>query len=206
LSPDILVLITPEIAGMPFFLSGLIAAGGLAAALSTADGLLLAIAGSLSHDLYYRVLDPEATAQRRVTMSKIALLSAALMAAWITSLQPGNIVVLVGSAFALAASSLFVPLVAGIFWSGATRRGALWAMGTGFLSSSLCLALTNSSFMALFNLDAVQIGGLSGVASGVFTIPLSALAMVVASLLGGRKDEAPAVMRVLRLPESEGKL
>ena len=206
LSPDILVLITPEIAGMPFFLSGLIAAGGLAAALSTADGLLLAIAGSLSHDLYYRVLDPEATAQRRVTMSKIALLSAALMAAWITSLQPGNIVVLVGSAFALAASSLFVPLVAGIFWSGATRRGALWAMGTGFLSSSLCLALTNSSFMALFNLDAVQIGGLSGVASGVFTIPLSALAMVVASLLGGRKDEAPAVMRVLRLPGSAGKV
>jgi cation/acetate symporter len=204
LSPDILVLITPEIAGMPFFLSGLIAAGGLAAALSTADGLLLAIAGSLSHDLYYRVLDPEATAQRRVTMSKIALLSVALMAAWITSLQPGNIVVLVGSAFALAASSLFVPLVAGIFWSGATRRGALWAMGTGFLSSSLCLALTNSSFMALFNLDAIQIGGLSGVASGVFTIPLSAIAMVVASLLGGRKDEAPGVMRVLRLPESDG--
>lgn len=204
LSPDILVLITPEIAGMPFFLSGLIAAGGLAAALSTADGLLLAIAGSLSHDLYYRVLDPEATAQRRVTMSKIALLSAALMAAWITSLQPGNIVVLVGSAFALAASSLFVPLVAGIFWSGATRRGALWAMGTGFISSSLCLALTNSSFMAMFNLDAMQIAGLSGVASGVFTIPLSALAMVVASLLGGRKEEALAVMKVLRLPESEG--
>lgn len=204
LSPDILVLITPEIAGMPFFLSGLIAAGGLAAALSTADGLLLAIAGSLSHDLYYRVLDPEATAQRRVTMSKIALLSAALMAAWITSMQPGNIVVLVGSAFALAASSLFVPLVAGIFWSGATRRGALWAMGTGFISSSLCLALTNSSFMAMFNLDAVQIAGLSGVASGVFTIPLSALAMVVASLLGGRKEEAFAVMCVLRRPESEG--
>jgi cation/acetate symporter len=204
LSPDILVLITPEIAGMPFFLSGLIAAGGLAAALSTADGLLLAIAGSLSHDLYYRVLDPEATAQRRVTMSKIALLSAALMAAWITSMQPGNIVVLVGSAFALAASSLFVPLVAGIFWSGATRRGALWAMGTGFISSSLCLALTNSSFMAMFNLDAVQIAGLSGVASGVFTIPLSALAMVVASLLGGRKEEALAVIRVLRRPESEG--
>lgn len=204
LSPDILVLITPEIAGMPFFLSGLIAVGGLAAALSTADGLLLAIAGSLSHDFYYRMLDPEATAQRRVTMSKIALLSAALMAAWITSLQPGNIVVLVGSAFALAASSLFVPLVAGIFWSGATRQGALWAMGTGFISSSLCLALTNTSFMAMFNLDAVQIGGLSGVASGVFTIPLSALVMVVASLWGGRKDEAPAVMQVLRQPEQEG--
>jgi len=191
LSPDILVLITPEIAGMPFFLSGLIAAGGLAAALSTADGLLLAIAGSLSHDLYYRVLDPEATAQRRVTMSKIALLSAALMAAWITSLQPGNIVVLVGSAFALAASSLFVPLVAGIFWSGATRRGALWAMGTGFVSSSLCLALTNSSFMALFNLDAVQIGGLSGVASGVFTIPLSALAWWLPRCWVGAKTKRP---------------
>ena len=206
LSPDILVLITPEIAGMPFFLSGLIAAGGLAAALSTADGLLLAIAGSLSHDLYYRVLDPNATAQRRVTMSKIALLGVALLAAWITSMQPGNIVVLVGAAFTLAASSLFVPLVAGIFWSAASRRGALWAMGTGFISSSLCLALTSATFMAIFNLDAIQIAGLSGVACGVFTIPLSALAMVVASLLGGRKNEAPGVMRVLRLPESDGNI
>ncbi len=203
LSPDVLVLITPEIAGMPFFLSGLIAAGGLAAALSTADGLLLAIASSLSHDLYYRVLDPTATAQRRVTMSKIALLSAALLAAWVTSMQPGNIVVLVGSAFALAASSLFVPLVAGIFWQGATRKGAMWAMGVGFSSSVCCLALSNGAFMALFNLDALTLFGLSGVASGVLTIPLSALAMVIVSLVGGLKNEAPGVIRTLRLPESD---
>jgi cation/acetate symporter len=203
LSPDVLVLITPEIAGMPFFLSGLIAAGGLAAALSTADGLLLAIASSLSHDLYYRVLDPSATAQRRVTMSKIALLSAALLAAWVTSMQPGNIVVLVGSAFALAASSLFVPLVAGIFWQGATRKGAMWAMGVGFVSSACCLALSNGAFMALFNLNALTLFGLSGVASGVLTIPLSALAMVLGSTMGGLKNEAPGVIRTLRLPESD---
>ncbi|HEX4916452.1 MAG TPA: VC_2705 family sodium/solute symporter [Limnobacter sp.] len=202
LSPDILVLITPEIAGMPFFLSGLIAAGGLAAALSTADGLLLAIAGSLSHDLYYRVLDPEATSQRRVTMSKIALLSAALLAAWITSLQPGNIVMLVSSAFALAASSLFVPLVAGIFWAKATRRGALWAMITGFLCSSIYLAVSNSSFMAMFNLDAIMVFGIGGMASGVLTIPLAALGMWLGSNMGRGPIEAPAVMRVLRSPES----
>lgn len=201
LSPDILVLITPEIAGLPFFLSGLIAAGGLAAALSTADGLLMAIAASLSHDFYHKVLDPDATAQRRVTMSKIALLSAALLAAWVTSLQPGNIVGLVGSAFALAASSLFVPLVAGIFWSGATRRGAMWSMGVGFFSSALCLALSSAGFMAVFSAEPIQVFGISGLASGVLTIPLSALAMFAGSMLGGPKREALDMIVTLRTPE-----
>lgn len=201
LSPDILVLITPEIAGLPFFLSGLIAAGGLAAALSTADGLLMTIAASLSHDLYYKVIDPKATAQRRVTMSKIALMSAALVAAWVTSLQPGNIVVLVGAAFALAASSLFVPLVAGIFWSNATRRGAMWAMGTGFFSSAVYLAISNAGFMASLNLNPVSLFGISGVASGVITVPLSALGMVLGSIWGGPKREMVDMIVTLRTPE-----
>ncbi|HEY1057672.1 MAG TPA: VC_2705 family sodium/solute symporter [Limnobacter sp.] len=201
LSPDIIVLVTPEIAGLPFFLSGLIAAGGLAAALSTADGLLMAIAASLSHDLYYKMLDPEATSQRRVTMSKIALMTAALLAAWVTSLQPGNIVLLVGAAFALAASSLFVPLVAGIFWSRATRKGALWAMGTGFGTSATYLALSNSSFMGVFNADPVTLWGLSGVASGAITVPLSALAMVLGSTIDGHKREMPDMIVTLRTPE-----
>ncbi len=77
---DIIVLATPEIAGLPYVISGLVAAGGLAAALSTADGLLLTIANALSHDFYYKMLDPNASTARRVTISKILLLVVALIA------------------------------------------------------------------------------------------------------------------------------
>ncbi|WP_336507508.1 sodium:solute symporter family transporter, partial [Klebsiella pneumoniae] len=64
---DIVVLATPEIAGLPYVISGLIAAGGLAAALSTADGILLTISNALSHDVYYKTTDPNASTQKRVT-------------------------------------------------------------------------------------------------------------------------------------------
>src|SRR5690606_34158342 len=64
--PDIVVLATPEIAGLPYVISGLVAAGGMAAAMSTADGLLLAIANALSHDLYYKIIDPKADTRHRL--------------------------------------------------------------------------------------------------------------------------------------------
>ena len=78
---DIIVLATPEIGGLPYVVSGMVAAGGLAAALSTADGLLLTIANALSHDLYYKMIDPNASTARRVTISKVLLLVVALAAA-----------------------------------------------------------------------------------------------------------------------------
>ncbi|MFY0100005.1 cation acetate symporter, partial [Acinetobacter baumannii] len=82
---DIIVLAMPEIAGLPYFVSGLVAAGGLAAALSTADGLLLTISNALSHDVYYKVVDPSASTQKRVTISKLLLLVVALLAAYAAS-------------------------------------------------------------------------------------------------------------------------
>lgn len=201
ISPDVLVLIAPEIAGLPFFLSGLIAVGGLAAALSTADGLLLSIANAFAHDWYYRTVDSRATAQKRVTMSKIALLTAALIAAWVTSLQPGNIVYLVGAAFALAGSSLFVPLVAGVFWSKASRQGAMWAMGVGFSSSTLYMVVSNSALMNYLGLP-VQTGlPFNVVGSGLVTIPLAGLTMYVVSKWGGGKQEARELVYQLRRPE-----
>ena len=78
---DIIVLATPEIGGLPYVISGMVAAGGLAAALSTADGLLLTIANALSHDLYYKMIDPNASTARRVAISKALLLVVALAAA-----------------------------------------------------------------------------------------------------------------------------
>lgn len=202
LSPDILVLLISEIAGMPFFLCGMVAAGGLAAALSTADGLLLTIAAALSHDVYHKVLQPEASAQRRVIMSKIVLLCVALLAVWITSMQPGSIVGMVGAAFALSASSLVVPLIAGIFWKRATRLGALWAMVLGGGSSMVCLLLSSPTVMVFWGLEPLGLFGFAGLASGVLTIPVSVVAMVVGSLIDRRGDCDASLFETLHRPEA----
>ena len=120
---DLIVLATPEIAGLPYVISGLVAAGGLAAALSTADGLLLTIANAMSHDLYYKMIDPHASTVRRLAVSKGLLLVVALIAAYVTTLKPGDILFLVGAAFSLAASGFFPALVLGVFWKRANKLG-----------------------------------------------------------------------------------
>ena len=125
MQPDMVVLAAPEIAGLPYVVSGLIAAGALAAALSTADGLLLTIANALSHDVYYCMVAPDASSQRRVTISKVLLLGVALFASYVASLNTGKILFLVGAAFSLAASSFFPVLVLGVFWKRTTTRGAI---------------------------------------------------------------------------------
>ena len=108
---DIVVLATPAIGGLPYVISGLVAAGGLAAALSTADGLLLTIANALSHDLYYKMIDPNAPTARRVTLSKVLLLVVALMAAaFVAAQKPADILFLVSAAFSLAAAAFFPAL------------------------------------------------------------------------------------------------
>lgn len=122
---DVLVLATPEIAGLPYVISGLVAAGGLAAALSTADGLLLAISNALSHDIYYRIVDPNASTQKRVTISKLLLLAVAFIAAYAASTKPADILSLVSAAFSLAGSTMFPALVLGVFWPRANRQ-ARW--------------------------------------------------------------------------------
>ena len=128
---DIIVLATPEIAGLPYVVSGLVAAGGLAAALSTADGLLLTIANALSHDFYYKMIDPNASTARRVTISKMLLLVVALIAAYVASQKPADILFLVSAAFSLAAAAFFPALVLGIFWKRANKWGATLGMLAG---------------------------------------------------------------------------
>jgi cation/acetate symporter len=128
---DLIVLATPEIAGLPYVISGLVAAGGLAAALSTADGLLLTIANALSHDVYYKMIDPNASTVRRLSVSKALLLVVAILAAYVASLKPGDILFLVGAAFSLAASAFFPALVLGVFWKRANHLGAVLGMLAG---------------------------------------------------------------------------
>lgn len=115
LNPDVILLATPEIAGLPYVISGLVAAGALAAALSTADGLLLTIASALSHDLYYKIFRPQATTQWRLVVSKSLLLVVAVLAATVASQKPATILFMVAWAFSLAGAALFPALIVGVF-------------------------------------------------------------------------------------------
>ena len=126
LGQDIVVLATPEIAGLPYVISGLVAAGGLAAALSTADGLLLTIANALSHDLYYKMINPNASTQKRVTISKILLLFVALGRGCGAPPRPGGHPVPGRPRRSRwRRPRFFLPLVAGVFWKRANKWGAI---------------------------------------------------------------------------------
>ncbi len=136
INTDVIVLSTPEIAGLPYVISGLVAAGGLAAALSTADGLLLAIANALSHDIYYKMLDPNAPTIRRLTVARVLLFFVAVVAAYLASTRPSDILAMVGWAFSLAMAGNFPALVMGIWWKRTTATGAVCGIIAGF---GLCI-------------------------------------------------------------------
>jgi cation/acetate symporter len=184
---DIIVLATPEIAGLPYVVSGLVAAGGLAAALSTADGLLLTIANALGHDLYYKMIAPTAPTARRVTVSKALLLVVALIAAWVTSYKPGNILFLVGAAFSLAASAFFPALVLGVFWKRANKWGAICGMVAGLAVCMYYMSVTYPFFRDILGVTApiasYQWWGMNAISAGVFGVPVGLLTIWIVSLL-----------------------
>jgi cation/acetate symporter len=188
MQPDMVVLAAPEIAGLPYVMSGLIAAGALAAALSTADGLLLTIANALSHDVYYHMVDPSASSQRRVTISKILLLGVALFASYVASLNTGNILFLVGAAFSLAASSLFPVLVLGVFWKRTTTFGAVAGMVTGLVVCIYYIVSTYPYFTQLTGVTGPHWFGIEPISSGVFGVPAGFAMTIVVSLLGREPD------------------
>jgi cation/acetate symporter len=180
LNSDVIVLATPEIAGLPYVISGLVAAGGLAAALSTADGLLLTIANALAHDLYYKMIDPRATTQRRLIMSKAMLLLVALVAAWVASLRADNILSMVGLAFSIAAASFFPALVCGVFWKRANRWGAVSGMIVGLGLTLYYVAITHPFFggsMAAAWFD------IQPISAGIFGLAAGFVGIIVVSLL-----------------------
>ena len=182
---DIIVLATPEIAGLPYVASGLIAAGGLAAALSTADGLLLTVANALSHDLYYKLIDPKASTARRVTISKMLLLVVALAAAYVAAQKPADILFLVSAAFSLAASAFFPVLTLGIFWKRANSTGAILGMLSGLGMTIFYMATTHPWLRQAFGMqgEAQLWWGIQSISAGVFGVPVGFAVLVIASLL-----------------------
>ncbi len=133
---DIVVLAAPEIAGLPAPIIGLVAAGGLAAALSTASGLLLVISSSVANDVYFKKINPKATDKQQLLVGRIAMGGAILLAGYLGINPPGFVAQVVALAFGLAAASFFPILVLGIFWKNCTAAGATAGMVAG-LSTTL---------------------------------------------------------------------
>ena len=201
---DLVVLATPEIAGLPYVISGMVAAGGLAAALSTADGLLLTISNALSHDLYFKMIGRNASSTRRVTVSKVLLLVAALAAAALATQKPADILFLVTAAFSIAASAFFPALVLGIFWSRANRWGAVVGMLSGLAVTLYYLVRNETWLRGLFGVSAPPElwFGILPISAGVFGVPTGFIVCVLLSLLTPAPSaEQRAFVRRLRYPK-----
>ncbi len=181
-STDFVVLATPEIANLPGTITGLVMAGGLAAALSTADGLLLTIANAISHDLYYKIINPQASVSARVWISKILLVIIALGAATFAAFVKLPVIAnTVAWAFSYAASSIFPALVLGIWWRRTTAAGAVAGMIVG-------LVISIYYSFAHFN-GAANWFGIDNRSAGLFGVPAAFIVMIVVSLLTPEPDK-----------------
>ena len=191
---DIVVLATPEIAGLPYVISGLVAAGGMAAAMSTADGLLLAIANALSHDLYYKIIDPAAETKKRLLVARALLLVIGAAGAFVASLKLTSILGAVAWAFDFACSGLFFPIVLGIWWKRANRAGAIAGMVFGFVAGTWYLYLVRFAGMDPWI-------GIDHLRFGMIGMPVSLIAMVAVSLMTEEPDaETQAMVDEIRVP------
>lgn len=173
LGADLVMLATPEIGGMPFVVSGLVAAGGLAAALSTADGLLLTISNAMVHDMgRQRDLTPRA-AEKQVIVAKFALLAVAMLAAFVAAFRPAEILALVSASFSLAAAAFFPAMVSGLVSARVDRRAAVAGMLAGLLVT-LGYMIINAQAVRHFwgwSPEATLWWGIQPISAGIFGVP-----------------------------------
>ena len=192
--PDIVVLATPEMAGLPAVVSGLVAAGGLAAAMSTADGLLLAIANALSHDLYYKMINPKAETATRLIVARVLLIAIGAAGSAVASLKLTGILGAVAWAFDFAMSGLFFPLVLGVWWKRANTAGAIAGMIAGLGVGSWYLYMVYTKSMAEWI-------GIDHLRFGIIGATASLIAMVAVTLMTKEPDaETQAMVDEVRIP------
>ena len=197
---DIVVLATPEIAGLPYVISGLVAAGGMAAAMSTADGLLLAIANALSHDLYYKIIDPKAETKTRLIVARVLLIVIGAAGAVVASLKLTGILGAVAWAFDFACSGLFFPLVLGVWWKRANRQGAIAGMLGGLIAGTWYLYMVRFGGMDPWI-------GIDHLRFGIIGMPVSLVCMVAVSLMTAAPDkETQDMVDSTRIPKGESVL
>ncbi len=184
IGPDLLMLASPEISGLPYVVSVLVAAGGLAAALSTADGLLLTIGNALAHDVYFEGDNSQAQSMRRVMWSKFALLVVALMAAYVAAQRPAGILYLVAASFSLAGAAFVPAMVLGIFWPRTTRVGAIGGMLSGLAVTVYYLVINQAGVRQAFGLAGSGLWfGIQPVSAGIFGVSAGLATTVLLSLV-----------------------
>ncbi len=173
---DLMVLSAPDIAGLPHTIGALVAAGGLAAALSTADGLLVVIASAIAHDIYFRVINPKASLNTRMWLGKAMIVVAAAVAALLALPRLALIAQMVAWAFSMAASTFFPIVLLGIFWKRANGPGAIAGMIGGLVTTIFYMVMNyiNPTFNVL---------GITHLGSGIFGLPVAIILCVVVSLL-----------------------
>ena len=180
------VLATPEIAGLPYVISGLVAAGGMAAAMSTADGLILAIANAISHDVYYKIIDPKAETAKRLLVARVLLVIIGFAGATIAAMEIQGILGSVIWAFDFAMSGLFFPLVLGVWWKRANRQGAIAGMLGGLIAGAWYLVWVRTGGSGFL--------GITQLTFGIFGSTVSLVAMVVVSLMTSAPNAATQKM------------
>ncbi|KPL59345.1 sodium:solute symporter family protein [Rossellomorea vietnamensis] len=174
ISNDIVVMATPEIANLGVFVIGLVAAGAMAAALSTAGGLMIAISSSFAHDIYYRVFKPHATERNRLAVARLSIVVATILAGVVALNPPGVITQIVAWAFALASGTFFPALLLGVWWKRSNAQGVIAGMLVG-LGVTLTYIFLARSGVTLF--------GIIDTGAGVFGAVSAAIANIVVSLM-----------------------
>ncbi len=185
---DIIVLSTPEVAGLGGPMVGLVAAGGLAAALSTAAGLLLVISSSLSHDIYYRLIKPDATEAQRLMAGRIVILGAVVVAGYFGINPPGFVAEVVAFAFGLAAASFFPIIILGIFDKRTNDKGAIAGMIVGIVFTAVMIIIMRSQ--KLFGAEPMFTSFMGISAQGIGTVGMI-LNFIVAIAVSRMTDEPP---------------
>ncbi|WP_059104331.1 sodium:solute symporter family protein [Shouchella shacheensis] len=170
---DMVVMATPEIANLGVFVIGLVAAGAMAAALSTAGGLLITISSSFAHDIYYRLMNPEATDQKRLNAGRISIVVATIVAGFVALDPPGVITQIVAWAFALAGGTFFPVLFLGVWWKRMNATGAIAGMLVGLGTTLTYIFMAMAGFTVF---------GIQDTGAGIISVPVNLLTCIIVSL------------------------
>ena len=211
LDRDIIVLSTPEVAALPPWVIALVAAGGLAAALSTAAGLLLVISSSLAHDLYIRFCEPNATEARKLFVGRVAIIFGIFVAGYFGIYPPGFVGEVVAFAFGLAAASFFPAIFLGIFSKRVNRAGAVTGMIVGLVFTSTYIVLCTADKVLPFLFDAPMLAKedwLFGISpQGIGTVGMAinfVLTLAISSVTAPPPAEVIELIESVRLPSGSG--
>lgn len=203
---DIIVLSTPEVAQLPAIIIALVAAGGLAAALSTASGLLLAMSSAVSHDIYYRIMRPNATEKQRMFAGRAMILVAILLAGYFGINPPGFVGQVVAMAFGLAAATNFPLILMGIFNKRANSAGAIAGMTVGLVFTLTMILLMKSD--AIFGMPAPIVKDLFGISAegiGAIGMVLNLVTLLVVShLTPAPPQSVQNMVESVRIPRGAG--